>query len=238
VNVSIHGIRPEDVIGKPTIRDIYPVLATNLADCVVVHHTHFDRTALRQVGAKLSQPEIGCNWLDSAKVARRAWDRFSHLGYGLKNLATEFGIEFKHHKAEEDARCAGMVVLRAINETGIPVEKWCELLDETHANFKRTPRIALDGNPDGPLYGEVMAFTGSLTIEREAAAAMASAAGCEVCAGVTKRTTILVVGDQDVRVLNGRDKSAKHRKAEQMTAAGMPIRIIRESDFRALVDIR
>lgn len=234
INISIHGIRPEDVVGKPTMRDIYPVLAANLEGCVVVHHTHFDRTALRQVAARLSQAEIDCNWLDSAMVARRAWDRFSHSGYGLGNLASEFGIQFKHHQAAEDARCAGIVVLRAIRETGIPVEQWCALLDEAH---KRPSRVSMEGNPEGPLYGEVMAFTGSLTIEREAAAAMASAAGCEVSAGVTKRTTILVVGDQDVRLLNGHTKSAKHRKAEQMIAAGASIRIISESDFRVLVDI-
>ncbi len=54
---------------------------------------------------------------------------------------------------------------------------------------------------------------------------------------MTKRTTILVVGDTDVERLAGHDKSSKHRKAEELVAAGVAIRIIRETDFRQLVDL-
>lgn len=54
--------------------------------------------------------------------------------------------------------------------------------------------------------------------------------------GVTKNTTILVVGDQDVRKLAGQEKSSKHRKAEDLIKKGQAIRIIRETDFKELVD--
>jgi hypothetical protein len=64
---------------------------------------------------------------------------------------------------------------------------------------------------------------------------MAAAVGCDVADGVTKGTTVLVIGDQDVRHLHGREKSAKHRKAEKMIREGAMLRIIGESDFRALV---
>jgi DNA polymerase-3 subunit epsilon len=50
-----------------------------------------------------------------------------------------------------------------------------------------------------------------------------------------KETTILVVGDQDIRVLNGYAKSTKRRKAEKMIQAGAKLRIVGESDFRLLV---
>jgi DNA polymerase-3 subunit epsilon len=52
---------------------------------------------------------------------------------------------------------------------------------------------------------------------------------------VTKKTTILVVGEQDISLLAGHDKSIKHRKAELLALEGQPIRIIRESDFDALI---
>ena len=64
---------------------------------------------------------------------------------------------------------------------------------------------------------------------------MAACVGCEVDGGVTKRTTLLVVGDQDVQRLAGHEKSSKHRKAEQLIQMGQPIRIVRELDFRDLV---
>ena len=104
-------------------------------------------------------------------------------------------------------------------------------------DFAALERITLDGNPDGKLYGEVLVFTGALTIERGEAAHCAAQMGCEVDAGVTKRTTMLVVGDQDLRLLAGHQKSGKHRKAEELIKKGQSIRILRETDFRELVKI-
>jgi DNA polymerase-3 subunit epsilon len=69
---------------------------------------------------------------------------------------------------------------------------------------------------------------------RREAADLAAAIGCTVEDGVTKKTTLLVVGDQDVRRLAGHEKSSKHRKAESLIETGQPIRILRESDFKKL----
>ena len=52
---------------------------------------------------------------------------------------------------------------------------------------------------------------------------------------VSKKTTMLVVGDMDVTKLAGHEKSLKHRKAEDLISAGQPLRIIRETDFKELV---
>lgn len=57
----------------------------------------------------------------------------------------------------------------------------------------------------------------------------------DVAASVTKDTSILVVGDQDVRKFGGHEQSTKHRKAEQLNRRGARIRIIGESDFRLLI---
>lgn len=98
--------------------------------------------------------------------------------------------------------------------------------------------IARDGNPDGSLFGEIVVFTGALAIPRREAADMAAKAGCETADGVTKHTTLLVVGDQDIRLLGGHEKSNKHRKAEELIAKGIPIRILTESDFASMVGMR
>ncbi len=95
--------------------------------------------------------------------------------------------------------------------------------------------INRDGNPEGELFGEVLVFTGALEIPRKDAANLASSLGCTVTAGVTKKTTLLVVGDQDITKLAGKPKSSKHLKAEQLILKGQPIRIIGESDFQELV---
>jgi DNA polymerase III subunit epsilon len=81
----------------------------------------------------------------------------------------------------------------------------------------------------------VIVFTGALHIPREEAADLAATAGCGVAGSISKKTTILVVGDQDVRQLKGHEKSTKQRKAEELIAAGSPIRIIGEADFRSMM---
>jgi DNA polymerase-3 subunit epsilon len=91
------------------------------------------------------------------------------------------------------------------------------------------------GNPDGRLFGEAVVFTGALSIGRREAANLASRGGCEVLVSVTKRTTLLVVGDQDIKKLAGHEKSSKQRKAEQLIAEGQVIRIIGETDFKKML---
>jgi DNA polymerase-3 subunit epsilon len=48
---------------------------------------------------------------------------------------------------------------------------------------------------------------------------------------------MLVVGDQDIGKLAGQEKSAKHRKAGELIASGFAIRILKESDFKKLVQL-
>ena len=70
---------------------------------------------------------------------------------------------------------------------------------------------------------------------RHEAADAAAAAGCEVATSVSHRTSLLVVGDQDLRKFAGHEKSTKHRKAEELIAQGQHIRIVCESDFRRML---
>ena len=172
--------------------------------------------------------------MDSARVARRAWPEFSKRGYGLGNLAKHFDLKFEHHNAPDDARVAGQIVWKAIRETNLGLEEWLARIDQL---ISATEKIAREGNPAGHLYGEVACFTGALSITRKEAAALAAEAGCTVKDGVTKKTTLLVVGDQDIRRLAGQIKSTKHRKAEQLVARGQSIRIAAETDFGRLIKI-
>ena len=71
---------------------------------------------------------------------------------------------------------------------------------------------------------------------RHEAADAAAAAGCEVATSVSKHTTLLVVGNQDVRKLAGQERSTKHRKAEELINEGQKIRIISESDFQRIAE--
>jgi len=234
VNVSIHGICERDVRRSPNWRSVYSNVIARIKEKVVVSHTPFDRTAVVRACEKEKLAVCQCRWLDSARVVRRAWPRFAQSGYGLQNVASEFGIQYKSHDALEDARCAGEILLRAIAETGLSLDQWIERVTQP-INPSSSLRITRDGNPDGPLHGEVLVFTGALSMSRSQAADAASIAGCQVGASVTKHTTLLVLGDQDSRKLAGYEKSSKQRRAEELIGNGQQIRIISESDFQHII---
>src|SRR5579871_3099488 len=105
VNVSIHGIDEEKVKDAPTWKGVLPEVNSRLEGKIVVCHTPFDRVALARACDRARLNVCECRWLDSARVVRRAWPEFSKSGYGLSNVATHFGIDYKAHDALEDARC-------------------------------------------------------------------------------------------------------------------------------------
>lgn len=237
INIDIHGITEEDVAGSPTFPEITDKLAYFMNNEVSVCHTHFDRVSISQALNKYSLKELNTVWLDSARVARRTWSEFSWRGYGLNNVCNFLGYEFKHHDALEDAKAAGYILLAASRENKLDIEGWLKRINQPidPTNVSSGAAIKRDGNPEGSLYGEVIVFTGALEMPRREAADMASKIGCQVGASVTKKTTMLVVGDQDISKLAGHEKSSKHRKAEQLISKGTSIRILRETDFKKMV---
>lgn len=232
VNISIHGISEKDVKDAPTFPEVLSELSNHLTGTVSVCHTHFDRVSIGRAIAKHALQQIETTWLDSARVTRRAWPELSQSGYGLANVCKKIGYEFDHHNALEDAKASGQILLSAMEETGWDLDSWL-----VRVNKREYPlRVSLEGNPEGDLAGEVIVFTGSLGLPRNEAAEIAANMGCKVEPRVTKKTTILVVGDQDILKLNGKQKSSKHLKAEKLILKGRGIRILRESDFKEVME--
>ena len=236
INVSIHGIDESVVKGAPTFPALTDILCSFLDNTVVVCHTHYDRVAIHQAAERYDVRFPVITWLDSARVARRAWKEVARKGYGLYNVCNILGYDFKHHDALEDAKAAAHILLAATNESKLDIEGWLKRvkqpIDPTAGSSASA--IRRDGNPEGAFYGEALVFTGALEIPRREAADLAAAIGCRVASGVTEKTTLLVVGDQDIKKLVGHKKSFKHRKAEELIEKGISIRILKESDFKEL----
>jgi DNA polymerase-3 subunit epsilon len=233
-NVSVHGIDVEAVRGAPTFEQLAANLRELLTGAVVVCHTHFDRGAITRAFAKVGQAEPDCAWLDSAMVARRTWPDVARGGYGLQDLCTRIGYSYQAHDALEDAKAAAVVLLAALDESGMGLEAWRQRLEE--ARHCAHAKVTAEGNPNGPIRGEVLVFTGTLSLSRRDAAEMAASIGCAVAAGVTRNTTMLIVGDLEARLPNLQGgKSSKQKKAEQLRAAGQHIDILSETDFVELV---
>lgn len=237
INIDIHGINELDVENAPTFPEISDTLLGFLKNTIVVCHTHFDRVSINRTFWKHGIEMTEVSWLDSAKVSRRTWPEFSKKGYGLKNVAKHIGYDFKHHDALEDAKASGHILLEAMRVSNLSISDW-KIRATKPINLGSSSSgsdVKRDGNPQGLLYGEVIVFTGALVVPRKEAADFAANIGCKVAPSVTKKTTLLVVGDQDLSKLSGKEKSSKHIKAEALISKGQSIRILKESDFQELV---
>jgi DNA polymerase III subunit epsilon len=114
-NISIHGIYPEHVAGRPTWREFYPRFRKSVDGCILASHTFFDREAVVGACLRYDLDMFACaRWIDTCAVARRTWPELPN--HKLASLAKHFGIEYRAHDAAEDARAAGEILLLAIEE--------------------------------------------------------------------------------------------------------------------------
>ena len=145
--IVIHGITPAVVRGWPSFLQVAGYLHEMLDGKIVVIHGKFDREALDQAFDRHEIPRLNCAWLDSQQVARRAWEGFSKRGYGLENLCRILGYRYRRHDALGDAKAAGVVVLAAIEQTGIGLNRWLRQVELSLDEGPRLPIRALDETP-------------------------------------------------------------------------------------------
>lgn len=219
--IGIHGIRPEDVAGKPCFSDLLPEMQEFVDEQVVVHHGHFDRSAITKASKRWQQPSPRWEYRDSAQLARRAWPQFAKRGYNLKNLCAEIGHELEHHhNALDDARAAGAVFMAAMQRLGG---------DSTGVQRGLWPDY------DQLLAGEVIVFSQSavpsaansqfeLTLRRQ---------GARVQRQISDTTTIYVLSDEEWR---SEATTGQRQRAGARVGRGQRLQIMSETDFLAMIE--
>ena len=134
---------------------------------------------------------------------------------------TIFNLKFKHPDALEDAKATAQIVLLACENSGLDIEGWLQQVKKLifSAPHQYTPlkktgnKYQRQGNIKGPLYGETIVFSGALSVPRSEAANLATNAGCDVGINVTQKTTMLVIGTQDMIKLNKNKKKFQAQKS-------------------------
>ena len=235
--VAGHGITPELVRDAPCLPDLLPTLNRLLGNGLVAGHLHFARTSFRRTLARYGivepdwlRPE---RWADSARAVRRTWpETYARRGFRLSKVARDFGIQYQSDDAAEDAEAAAKILLAACEASGTTAEDWIIPAGRPKpiSSADLAERIRGSGLAIGVLEGEVLVFTGALALARSDAKSLAEECGARVATGVTRETTMLVVGTQ-----RGRIKSSKQRKAERLAVAGQEISVLDERDFEALI---
>lgn len=213
-NTRIHGIKAEHVAGQPCFADVHEVVAGYLGGRTTVAHSYFDKGALSAACRMHGRAMIETSWLDSVRVAKRAWPHL--VSHRLNVLAQHLGIPLKHHDALSDARAAGMVVIKAMEHTGITLSQW--QTPPARKPMARPPRPAADG----VLKGQRVAILGQ---DRNGPLAQRVAAnGGRVMSAVGATTTILaVMADEPFGYVR---YDAQFKKAEAYQREGHSIRIL------------
>ena len=219
-NVRVHGITCDHVAGAPTFGDIHALVHGHLAGRITVAHSFFDKGALGAACAVHDRAVIGTTWLDSVRVAKRAWPELP--SHRLNALTRFLGVRHRHHDALSDARAAGLVVVRAIEHTGIELAGW---LSQASGHRAPAPKPAAEG----PLKGERVALLGAA--RDGSLARWLAAAGARVMASVGTTTTRLVISDDQPfgRYVTAH---ADHRRAEELRRGGARIEISWETELR------
>ncbi len=216
-NTRIHGISADHVAGKACFGDLHEVIEGHLAGRVTVAHSYFDKGALSAACLVHDRRPIDATWLDSVRVAKRAWPELA--SHRLNIVSRHLGIRLKHHDALSDARAAGLIVLRAVEETGIPLADW--LSAPKRGATLPAPKPA----ESGPFVGKRIAILGQP--RHGALAHRIAAQGGRVVSAVGKTTNMLVVvADEPFGYVR---YDAQFRKARKLQDSGHAIEIVSAS---------
>jgi DNA polymerase-3 subunit epsilon len=222
-NTRIHGIAADQVVGQPCFADVHDVVRRHLGGRITVAHSYFDKGAVAAACRVHDRAMVDTTWLDSVRVAKRAWPELP--SHKLNVVSRHLGIPLKHHDALSDACAAGMIVVKAIEHTGLSLAEWlaptvCQRVPPAPPPAASGPlsgqRVAILGQPrDGPLAHRI------------------AANGGRVVSGVGSTTTILaVIGEEPFGYVR---YDAQYRKADELRRSGGAIRII--SDRRLMAEL-
>lgn len=251
-NISLHGITPDMVADQPGFSQSLDQLLSLAGELpLVAHNASFDVGAIREgctfEGLLWPQLEYAC----SLVVARRSLDLIS---YRLPFVAAECGVRLEaHHDVGFDAASCAEVVLEIARRRGaqsleellgglrvvmgrLDPQMWAGCRGKPlPSSYPPPPDAATNADPEHPLYAQVMVFTGALSIRRQDAWAAVAQCGATAEKGVTKRTTMLVVGDG----FTGDDPAdfytGRAAQAVKWRAKGQRIEVLTEGDLAGLL---
>jgi DNA polymerase-3 subunit epsilon len=261
-NVSLHGIHAADVASSPPFAERLAQVLDVIGDRPIVsHNAAFDVGAIRGGcdADQLDWPSLtyGC----SLVMSRRS---LQLLSYRLPLVCDALDIPLEyHHRADADAEASARIVLALASLRDTPTledlayglqcrlgrlspSTWAGCIGtyltprspDDYAVRSIPPDANSDADPEHPFYGQVMVFTGALSIRRADAWATVAHMGAIPESGVTKKTNFHVIGDGFAGESVSDFHTGKAEKAARRNAKGANIEVLTERDFFELLEDR
>lgn len=259
MNIWIHGITPEDTKDCPTFPEVWKEVMPYLQNKIVVaHNTSFDMYALRDAFDKYDMEYPTFDYFCTLRIAKYIIK--GCYSYSLDILANHLGLEFGvHHKADSDSLGCALLLLKCLEIDGSELLELetkydfhrgsfapnifvAHLQNKKHyksqwgydyksfiKNLEDHPELNDEGNY---FYGKSVCFTGTTKYaNRIKMLQMIKNIGGIPMDSVTKETDVLVVGQQDYRVVGSDGMSNKQKKALKLLEKGQNIEILSEAEF-------
>jgi DNA polymerase-3 subunit epsilon len=255
------------VKAKPRFFQIWPEFADFIGELpIVAHNASFDLSVLRAAlqASNISWPEL--QYACTMVMSRNLYKLTSHsLLYVAQSAGVTWDND-KHHDALYDSEICAEIVLSMARQTAkgslfdlldslklepgdLFPDGWntCRSITRVayghhsaseNRNSTKGIEVNQDADPDHPLYGKVVVFTGKLySMPRPDAWKMVALVGGIPKDSMSKSTNLLVLGEQDpFKLRPGETQSAKFREAEKMRESGFEIEVINETDFLAFIE--
>lgn len=255
-NIEIHGITPDDTKDSPSFPEVWKEVLPYLEDKIVVaHNTSFDMYALRDAFDDYQIDYPTFDYFCTLRIARYIVK--GCYSYSLNVVLEHLGISFEgHHKADNDSLGCAKLLLKCLEIDGSSLEeleekhcfhrgKFAPNTFVAHLSTKKYSSSKKQSNPldklvDHPelidegnyFYGKSVCFTGTCQYGfRQELLQKVKDVGGIPTNSVTAKTDILVVGQQDYRVVDDSGMSTKQKKAMQLLDSGKEIEILSESEF-------
>ena len=256
MNIWIHGITPDDTKNSPSFpevwKEVYPYLQ---GKTVVAHNTSFDMYALRDAFDLYNMDYPTFDYFCTLRIARYIIK--GCYSYSLNVVLDHLNIEFEgHHQADCDSLGCAKVLLKCLELDGSSLNELEEKYNFHRGKFDKDlfiPHLAKDKyNPNSSykafiekiqvdesnvdtsnyFYGKTVCFTGvcQYGVRKDLLLKVAQVGGIPTNS-VTSKTDVLVVGQQDYRVVGEDGMSSKQEKAYKMLQDGKDIEILSETEF-------
>ena len=226
---------------------------------MVAHNTAFDMYALKYAFEENGMSFPNFRHFCSYRVARYCFkDTYS---YSLPIICEAMGIPFSsHHRAGSDAEACAKVFIKSIELSGVgdfeelqsKYEFKCgRFAEDVFEGQKSVKKSAYSGksikeyvgdpskvDEDSYFYQKSVCFTGTCKwATRDTLLQTIADIGGYPQKGVNKSTQILVVGQQDYRLVGEDGMSSKQEKAMALKEAGQDIEVMSEEQFLSMLGL-
>lgn len=253
MNIWIHGIRPADTKDSPSFPDVWKEVQPFLQNKIVVaHNTSFDMYALRDAFNKYQMDYPTFDYYCTLRIAKYIVK--GCYSYSLDIVLNRLGIEFEHHhRADSDSLGCAKLLLKCLELDGSTLDELEGKYNFHKGIFTPTtfiphlqkekpykydsiikglmehPEMIDEGNY---FFGKSVCFTGTCQYgARKDLLQKVKDIGGIPMDKVTNDTDVLVVGQQDYRVVGADGMSSKQKKALKLLEKGCEIEILSEAEF-------